>query len=584
MPALWGTETSICILKTLLVCLTVSLSFYVVLQVGRFNALLPTSKVPRSNKKVRCGFNGDADIYGIGIRIGYYTQALSGWFANYFVARLSSTLRSVNSLFMFALLVGLLWLSRAPSQMFAIEAWLLIQLLATTGFVAVISPSRYGRKYQRFDPVRSIIQTITVFFLWGYMTWYYWFGLDRMKKTPCGTYVLFFVAKMDLFGWCRTFAKAFLFLPVCKGTLDLAGVSIKITHHYCTRHLRSPAFILRLSTELRREEIAAENSLIPDPNQPLRTNHCILPRMKTSDLGIGDDSESQNPQAEAEESRIQEADSIFETAKRTPLPPSPSVAFHQSPPLSSSTADIIPEVETSSLVPTLSSLLVADAYIDSVLDGFEQRNVFSTYRIPYIPIRIVRPKIQWITPAYTRNILTHLFCHRPGIFGPILIHTWETRTNAHTLFVDIFNTAVDHPDYHTISTDALNVVLVFRMLRQPHSKPRYWCVNYAVLSLVVCLLCVVSIELGIAWNRIDGLGDVGKVGQLVPVVLGVGGLVKVGWTRWRERRVGNDDKLDMEIEWVNEGMKRCAELYEKLRETKAAQVREGNPPDRLGTV
>ncbi|KAL8664883.1 MAG: hypothetical protein Q9202_002745 [Teloschistes flavicans] len=586
MPARRDNEKSACIFKVFLVCLILSLCSYVILQLGRFDAPPSASKARRRNKNEKCGFNGDADIYGVGIRIGYYTQAVSVWFANYFVARLSSTLRSVNSLFMFALLVGLLWFSRVPSNMFAIEAWLLNQLLTATWFVGVIDVSRFSRKYQRFDPVRSIIHTTTIFALGGYMTWYYWFGLDRMKRTPCGTYVLLIVVKVDLYGWFRTLAKASTLVAVYQGTKVFARVSIKITHHFSTRHLRSPAFTQKLSAELIIEEVAGESNLIPGPTQLLLANPCILPQVKTSKLGMGDKRESQGPQADAGESHSQEADSIFETAKRTPLPPSPSVDNQQPLPPSPLINNIIPESSASSRVPSLSSLLAADAYIDSVLNGFEQGKLFSTHRIPHTPIRIVWPKIQWLTPAYISNFATHLFrCHhRPGIFAPIFIHLYESRTYAHNLFPDIFNTAVDHPGYQTISTDALNVVLVFRMLRQPHSHPRQWYMYQAVMSLGTCLFAAVSIELGIAWNWIGGLGDVGKVGQLVPAVLGVGGLVKVGWTKWKDRGADTDEKANMETEWVDEEMKRCGEVYDRLRKARAPRVQEENPPDRVGTI
>lgn len=34
-----------------------------------------------------CGFVGNTDILGIGIRIGYYAQAIAVWFSNYFLYR-----------------------------------------------------------------------------------------------------------------------------------------------------------------------------------------------------------------------------------------------------------------------------------------------------------------------------------------------------------------------------------------------------------------------------------------------------------------------------------------------------------------
>lgn len=97
--------------------------------------------IRRSNDVPNCGFVGDSDIYSIGIRLGYYTQAVSLWFANTFVVGQAPILRSVNGLF-FALSIGLIWLSRDPYNIFAIEAWLLVQLLTATWVIGVLDLSQ----------------------------------------------------------------------------------------------------------------------------------------------------------------------------------------------------------------------------------------------------------------------------------------------------------------------------------------------------------------------------------------------------------------------------------------------------------
>ncbi|KAL8690841.1 MAG: hypothetical protein Q9218_003806 [Villophora microphyllina] len=546
MSALWENGKSSCVFMSFLLFLMLSSFCYVLLQLGRFDAGISNIKPRRSDKNMKCGFTGDADIYGIGIRIGYYTQAVSVWFANYFVASQSPTLRSVNALFMFALLIGLIWFSRVPSDVFAVEAWLLNQLLAATWFVGVVNDSRFSKKYQRYDPARSVIQDLSFFTLLGYMAWYYWFGLDRMKKTPCGTYVLFIFLKVDLLGWYRSMAKILTFFALPMGFKHFARTSSRIIHHFWTRTLRSPAFARKLLAELKSHQaIQGNNKDCPcesKPSEIAQTIPCYL----------------EDRRSRGEERPSEEADPIFEAAKHTPLPPSPSLNPEQlqSPRLSA--PNTISEMASAPSIPSLSSLLAADAYIDSVLAGFEQGKFFSTHRIPHTPVRIICPKIRWLTPAYTINLLNHMFRkrHRPDIIAPLFIYLLESHTYSHHLLADIFNTAVDHPDYHTVSKDALNVVLIFRMLRLPHCNPR------------------VAIELGIVWNRVEGLGDMGKVGQLVPAVLGVGGLVKVGWARWRERGFGSGDEHSVEAEGVDEGMRKCGQAYESLREKRTEQVPE----------
>ena len=53
------------------------------------------------------------------------------------------------------------------------------------------------------------------------------------------------------------------------------------------------------------------------------------------------------------------------------------------------------------------------------------------------------------------------------------------------------------------------------------------------------LLLVVQVELTIVWNHFDGLKNLRSLGQLIPFILGVEGLLKVLWA--------NDVLCDMEF-------------------------------------
>ena len=112
------------------------------------------ANLPPGNQTVHCGFQGNPDIYGIGIRIGYYTQALSVWVSNYFVLSESKTLRSVNLLFFIALFIGLACLSHTPAKFHAIEGYFLNHLLVATWGMGVVDMSRFIREYWRFSKPR----------------------------------------------------------------------------------------------------------------------------------------------------------------------------------------------------------------------------------------------------------------------------------------------------------------------------------------------------------------------------------------------------------------------------------------------
>ncbi len=53
--------------------------------------------------------------------------------------------------------------------------------------------------------------------------------------------------------------------------------------------------------------------------------------------------------------------------------------------------------------------------------------------------------------------------------------------------------------------------------------------SYQFLFIVILVL---QVELTIFWNNVSGLQSLSSLGQLIPFILGVGGLIKVLWGKW----------------------------------------------------
>jgi hypothetical protein len=53
-----------------------------------------------------CGFQGNPDLYGLGIRLGIYLQAIATILTNAFVSEAVSDYRDNNTIFLFALLIA----------------------------------------------------------------------------------------------------------------------------------------------------------------------------------------------------------------------------------------------------------------------------------------------------------------------------------------------------------------------------------------------------------------------------------------------------------------------------------------------
>jgi hypothetical protein len=164
-----------------------------------------------------CGFEGNNDIYGIGIRIGIYAQILAVWFANYFLLSEVQVLRDSVSIFSVAILIVALIYTSSPSEVYAVEAFVLLQILAWSCMMGVRAKSSYSKAtFSRGSLLRKVVCEIVNLVNICLHVWFWWAGLDDMKKTPCGTWLMMYVVKTNLFGWARTVMMAMsLFVLLC---------------------------------------------------------------------------------------------------------------------------------------------------------------------------------------------------------------------------------------------------------------------------------------------------------------------------------------------------------------------------------
>ena len=136
-----------------------------------------------------CGFAGNSDIFGIGIRIGYYTQVLAVWFSNYFYFQEAKVLRAVNNLFLLALIiVGFVYFVNAQST-YVVHAFLLLQIGIVIGLVGITETARYATKYRETSRERLLLRMTIMIFGASFNVFFWWKGLDVMLPTPCGILV-----------------------------------------------------------------------------------------------------------------------------------------------------------------------------------------------------------------------------------------------------------------------------------------------------------------------------------------------------------------------------------------------------------
>ena len=160
-----------------------------------------------------CGFQGNSDIFGLGIRIGYYSQIFAVWFSNYFYFREAKVLRAVNNLFLLALIVaGFIYIFNARST-YAIEVFLLLQIGLFTGVVGITESTRYSTAFREVSRERLIVRILIVVFGAFFNLIFWWKGLDFLLPTPCDTDVgstatyAFYLCRASIYGWMRVLNK-----------------------------------------------------------------------------------------------------------------------------------------------------------------------------------------------------------------------------------------------------------------------------------------------------------------------------------------------------------------------------------------
>jgi hypothetical protein len=137
------------------------------------------------------------------------------------------------------------------------------------------------------------------------------------------------------------------------------------------------------------------------------------------------------------------------------------------------------------------------------------------------------------TPPYTaclkilfKALFTFTFPRRAAILYAHLISLstldpLNAPYQLHTAITYASTTSLPLPQPHIIALASRTIIT-----RLP-PPTRYHRFSQALIALFVHVFVILQIELTIKWNNITDLGGVGNVGQLIPLLVGVGGLALV---------------------------------------------------------
>ncbi|KAL8782989.1 MAG: hypothetical protein Q9213_004946 [Squamulea squamosa] len=522
-----------------------------------------------------CGFNGNSDIYGIGIRIGYYTQALSLWFANFFVLREAKHLRGINSFFVFALgIAGTIYAYNARDT-YAVEAFLLLQIAICIGSASVADNTRYSSRYLRRSQRSLLLRTITVNAGLVFNLCYWWRGLDVMKPTPCTnaetvptsidaqmerhqTYAFYFI-KISLYGWMRVAMKVGAVVALVNYVLTCTARDLmEVIQSYKLRSTRSH-FVKCVASfgdcKLLEPEAGPATNAIKDKEKVNAAVQDVAPKDSAS---ISTPHPQSSRLTSCEGKIVIEAITPEQSESLCPTQPNPASDTGVPPSGKIPEGTIQSKIERLSYGPEIFvQVQQAETYLNAVFctpDNNQEarqelKNVLSIGAFR----KLRTPRWNW-RKASPLPMMRYIGCYLrikwennppANLRWRMSFHMTASGQYPHTDALKYLhrmrelNVSVRPPDWHILAI-ASDVQLSQIPLIV---KTSVWAWQ-AVQQLIVFMLLVMQVELTIVWNHVDDLKTLGSLGQLIPFVLGVGGLLKVLWAKWCLIRKGIGEDVD----------------------------------------
>jgi hypothetical protein len=518
---------------------------------------------PRSTSDPQCGFEGNNDIYGIGIRIGVYAQILAVWFANYFLFSEAQVLRDSVSIFSVALLIVALLYAASPQDVFAVEGFVLLQILAWSCIMGVRAKSSYSKGiFSRGSLIRKLVCEIVNLVNIGLHVWFWWVGVEQMKKTPCGTYMMMYVLKTGMLGWARKVMMAMSLFVLC---CTIYWASVELLRPWamwktCKSREEFVEAIKRWQETTFEQADSVENAQVLDKEDKDCGSVCACGN-------IGDAcSKSSCPHCSPTKSHFRvdctampdvQVPGELSKDQKTDQSASPrnsidrlSYTLSHRPSSEHQTPRVHPEPAI------LQEVYESELYIQHCVSAspYQMSADGKPLALPIIIKSILFPSRYRSTnttnnpPSWFRcHLLTwRLFfaCRFPPQAFVVYSHLRQTRlldplNGPFQLYAAVKYKSARGGELPKWSSVSLASSL---MVTAPETPKKAWLGwYYTILDLAIHIIVILQLELTLRWNHVSGLSDLWtSVGQLIPFIIGVGGLTLVGsrwgvriWVKWK---------------------------------------------------
>ena len=200
-----------------------------------------------------CTFVGNSDIYGFGIRLGFYLQWIYSRLSREFLSGLPRDHMDIDNFFLFALFVATMSVSYASDSIYSVELLIMITIFFSHSLIT-ISTFQNLMKSTEISMYGTRVRVFLNAAMAPFAIWFWAKGVYLYKLTPCGSFAFLF-AKVDLLGKARIVFIIFstlvtllttILLAVCiwdiLSCLDLLPTHIWGTASFDWRHLFNRPF------------------------------------------------------------------------------------------------------------------------------------------------------------------------------------------------------------------------------------------------------------------------------------------------------------------------------------------------------
>lgn len=191
-----------------------------------------------------CTFSGNPDMYGLGIRIGYYLQWYGGILAAWIAPEESSSLRLANALFVAATFLALFiqTIQEHAEKSFPIVETYIILFLAFGSYLVLVpiylwriftccNPYLDPTRFPRVNPGRvyGYMNSVLLTAVLGFELWYWIHQVPKLATVKCAQYGFFFhKIQLNNRGFRMLNVIPCLFLLLCCITLVCMKVVSKV--------------------------------------------------------------------------------------------------------------------------------------------------------------------------------------------------------------------------------------------------------------------------------------------------------------------------------------------------------------------